>query len=226
MRHRDPHDDPPAKRRPQPYRGPPVTLGHIRSHGVRQLADLLHDRPLPSQRGHQRRSLAGRHRAPGPGPEGGLHQVRNDRRGRAAELERAAAAGEPDRHARLSRSFSKVERAFQGDDERGSVVNNIIFSIRYGGEGGIRTPDTVARMPHFECGAIDHSATSPVAAPAGVSRAYSTKWNPIRRKNRAGSKVAGRQHGCLGVARGLTATPSGPPLRDFLTFPAARAPEG
>ena len=30
-----------------------------------------------------------------------------------------------------------------------------------GGEGGIRTPDTLARMPHFECGAIDHSATSP-----------------------------------------------------------------
>jgi hypothetical protein len=32
---------------------------------------------------------------------------------------------------------------------------------KFGGEGGIRTPDTVARMPHFECGAIDHSATSP-----------------------------------------------------------------
>jgi hypothetical protein len=32
---------------------------------------------------------------------------------------------------------------------------------RAGGEGGIRTPDTVARIPHFECGAIDHSATSP-----------------------------------------------------------------
>ena len=30
-----------------------------------------------------------------------------------------------------------------------------------GGEGGIRTPDTVARMPHFECGAFNHSATSP-----------------------------------------------------------------
>src|SRR3546814_4448481 len=30
-----------------------------------------------------------------------------------------------------------------------------------GGEGGIRTLDTVARMPHFECGAFDHSATSP-----------------------------------------------------------------
>jgi hypothetical protein len=37
MRHRDPHDDAPAKRRPQPYRGPPVTLGHIRSHGVRNV---------------------------------------------------------------------------------------------------------------------------------------------------------------------------------------------
>jgi hypothetical protein len=30
-----------------------------------------------------------------------------------------------------------------------------------GGEGGIRTPDGVAPMPHFECGAFDHSATSP-----------------------------------------------------------------
>jgi hypothetical protein len=33
--------------------------------------------------------------------------------------------------------------------------------IPLGGEGGIRTPGTVARTPHFECGAIDHSATSP-----------------------------------------------------------------
>ena len=32
-----------------------------------------------------------------------------------------------------------------------------------GGEGGIRTPDRLAPMPHFECGAIDHSATSPGA---------------------------------------------------------------
>jgi hypothetical protein len=32
-----------------------------------------------------------------------------------------------------------------------------------GGEGGIRTPGTVTRTPHFECGAIDHSATSPHA---------------------------------------------------------------
>ena len=39
----------------------------------------------------------------------------------------------------------------------------------FGGEGGIRTPDTVARMPHFECGAFDHSATSPRGAPGDVS---------------------------------------------------------
>jgi hypothetical protein len=31
----------------------------------------------------------------------------------------------------------------------------------FGGEGGIRTPDTLASMPHFECGAFNHSATSP-----------------------------------------------------------------
>jgi hypothetical protein len=40
------------------------------------------------------------------------------------------------------------------------------FERLNGGEGGIRTPDTVARMPHFECGAFDHSATSPRGATA------------------------------------------------------------
>jgi hypothetical protein len=37
-----------------------------------------------------------------------------------------------------------------------------------GGEGGIRTPDTVTRMPHFECGAFNHSATSP----SHINRAF------------------------------------------------------
>jgi hypothetical protein len=37
MRHRDPHDDPSTKRRPARYSAPPVTLGHIRAHGVRHL---------------------------------------------------------------------------------------------------------------------------------------------------------------------------------------------
>jgi hypothetical protein len=34
---RDPHGDPPARRRNETHRGPPATLGHIRSHGVRRL---------------------------------------------------------------------------------------------------------------------------------------------------------------------------------------------
>jgi hypothetical protein len=37
MRARDSRDDPPTKRRPRQYHGPPVTLGHNRSHGVPQL---------------------------------------------------------------------------------------------------------------------------------------------------------------------------------------------
>jgi hypothetical protein len=36
-----------------------------------------------------------------------------------------------------------------------------IKSRSCGGEGGIRTRDTLASMPHFECGAFNHSATSP-----------------------------------------------------------------
>ncbi len=37
-----------------------------------------------------------------------------------------------------------------------------------GGEGGIRTPDRLAPMPHFECGAFNHSATSPEGAILGA----------------------------------------------------------
>src|ERR1700677_2631037 len=43
-------------------------------------------------------------------------------------------------------------------------LSNNINCLVDGGEGGIRTPGTLARTPHFECGAIDHSATSPGAA--------------------------------------------------------------
>src|ERR1700733_784824 len=60
-----------------------------------------------------------------------------------------------------------------------------------GGEGGIRTPDTVARTPHFECGAFNHSATSPegknlsdaaryvTAAPSGDKVRYWTRRGPL-----------------------------------------------
>ena len=44
-----------------------------------------------------------------------------------------------------------------------------------GGEGGIRTPGTVTRTPHFECGAIDHSATSPLYRRACGSRAVDSR---------------------------------------------------
>ena len=42
----------------------------------------------------------------------------------------------------------------------------------YGGESGIRTHDTVARMPVFETGAFVHSAISPwdEAVPGGINR--------------------------------------------------------
>src|SRR5262245_11004775 len=50
-----------------------------------------------------------------------------------------------------------IYKGFLKDCERWRRTANKLC----GGEGGIRTPDTVARMPHFECGAIDHSATSP-----------------------------------------------------------------
>ncbi len=39
------------------------------------------------------------------------------------------------------------------------------FSLYFGGERGIRTPGTVARTPHFECGPIDHSGISPMTVP-------------------------------------------------------------
>ncbi len=42
-----------------------------------------------------------------------------------------------------------------------------------GGEGGIRTHGARKGTPHFECGAFDHSATSPGAAPAGGALAGS-----------------------------------------------------
>src|SRR5260370_1994229 len=48
-----------------------------------------------------------------------------------------------------------------------------------GGEGGIRTPDTVARMPHFECGAFNHSATSPTPVRC-ITKLIGNQQNPLR----------------------------------------------
>jgi hypothetical protein len=56
----------------------------------------------------------------------------------------------------------------------------LVISNAIGGEGGIRTPDTVARMPHFECGAIDKVRVSgallhEVVAPGRAVRATSVR---------------------------------------------------
>ena len=61
-----------------------------------------------------------------------------------------------------------------------------------GGEGGIRTPGTLARTPHFECGAIDHSATSPGQAATcfnarhKVARRLARAANPGKTTSRMG----------------------------------------
>ena len=62
---------------------------------------------------------------------------------------------------------------------RHEVVTHVLGTFRYpclragqayrGGEGGIRTPDRLAPMPHFECGAFNHSATSPRRAKSGAN---------------------------------------------------------
>ena len=95
MRARYPHDDPPARRRNAPYRRPPVTLSFAIPR-LPTIPDLLLHRAVPSQRGGRRRSMAGRNRGSGPLPQGGMHEMRDDRRGRAAELARPIGTGEPD----------------------------------------------------------------------------------------------------------------------------------
>jgi hypothetical protein len=95
-RARDPHDDPPTKRQPTRYRGPPVTLGHLRSHGCRRLLIYCstglchHSAVVDADRWPDETAVRG------PMPQSRLHQVRHDRRGRAAELAGPIGAREPD----------------------------------------------------------------------------------------------------------------------------------
>ena len=59
------------------------------------------------------------------------------------------------------RRFARESRGYWASMRAQKPAENVGRG-RTGGEGGIRTPDTVARMPHFECGAFNRSATSPV----------------------------------------------------------------
>ena len=57
----------------------------------------------------------------------------------------------------VNRKEVPVLRGFRRHQRTWADVN----LAEVGGEGGIRTRDTLASMPHFECGAFNHSATSP-----------------------------------------------------------------
>ena len=69
-------------------------------------------------------------------------------------------------------------------------------ALESGGEGGIRTLGTVARTPHFECGAFDHSATSPEDA-----------WSCELRRLRVGAG------GCKGGDQSAFSEPRGRVIR-------------
>ena len=59
-----------------------------------------------------------------------------------------------------------------------------------GGEGGIRTHDTVSRIHAFQACALSHSATSPLK----IGRQYNRKvpgYNPPIRRRRPGTVVPG-----------------------------------
>src|SRR5262249_22848075 len=96
---------------------------------------------------------------------------------------------------------------------------------RVGGEGGIRTPDTVTRMPHFECGAFNHSATSPWPQKGQISPSVGGYVSNARRLNKSvvltqighyrSSVARSRQNARLGLPMdvtrdGPTASPRGP----------------
>ena len=56
------------------------------------------------------------------------------------------------------------------------------------GERGIRTPGTVARTPHFECGPIDHSGISPGPSPTLRPVIRSANIAIFRKKSIFGTK--------------------------------------
>jgi NIPSNAP len=77
-----------------------------------------------------------------------------------------------------------------------------------GGEGGIRTHDTLASMPHFECGAFNHSTTSPGAVSGrpllacSLASGNTRAWrNPVARWTGAAAWARGALRARAGPAR-------------------------
>ena len=89
----------------------------------------------------------------------------------------------------------------------------------HGGEGGIRTPDRLAPMPHFECGAFNHSATSPRRAksganPRGRGRVLGEDGRPDKAPKQELRKDGGEKRvvRANGAAFHVTKTATGTPL--------------
>lgn len=53
------------------------------------------------------------------------------------------------------------ERHRFGGNGFGKEIRSVSACLVSGGALGIRTLDTIAGIPHFECGAFDHSANAP-----------------------------------------------------------------
>ena len=70
--------------------------------------------------------------------------------------------------------------------------------------GGIRTPGTLARTPHFECGAIDHSATSPRRwrAPMRGFGSSARRYHALRSKRKPLSGF--RSYGTIAMKAGFS----------------------
>src|SRR5690606_8143688 len=94
-----------------------------------------------------------------------------------------------------------------------------------GGQGEIRTHDTLARIPDFESGAFDHSATCPGITDFAAARP--TSCAVVRRQ-----KVKIRKYSRFPVAshvrfQGLHPPPCGvPPLAYVLWLMDGRQPRG
>ncbi len=81
-------------------------------------------------------------------------------------------------------SFLSASRSHLNFDSlvRADLVQGV---KRTGGEGGIRTPDTLSGMPVFKTGAINHSATSPDATVPPANRDQAGFWLVYNSRNHA-----------------------------------------
>jgi hypothetical protein len=96
-----------------------------------------------------------------------------------------------------------------GHNSASSQFYQCLREIIDGGEGGIRTPDTVARMPHFECGAFNRSATSPRMR--GLIERRASYLAATVNRNKTASRADGAGAPSPSSGRRLLALPPRPP---------------